>query len=147
MNILVSACLLGLCTKYDGGHNQNKCILALAARHTLIPVCPEQLGGLSTPRPPAERQKDGRVLTKEGADLTLPFQQGAQMALDIARLTRADMAILKARSPSCGVGIVYDGSFTHTQIAGNGLFAALCLKEGIPVYTEENWPQGMLDDL
>lgn len=138
MRILVSACLLGLCTRYDGQSKGEDSVLALAKHHVLIPVCPEQLGGLPTPRPPAEMQKDGGVINQQGQDVTEAFQRGARMALDIARLTGCEAAILKARSPSCGLGQVYDGSFSGTLSPGNGVFAALCLQSDLPVYTEEN---------
>ena len=141
MNILVSACLLGLCTRYDGQGKGHPNVLALANKHTLIPVCPEQLGGLPTPRPPAELQPDGRVINTLGQDVTQAFTRGAKMALDIARLTGCEAAILKARSPSCGLGQVYDGSFSGTLKEGTGLFAALCLGSSLPVYTEEHLHQ------
>lgn len=141
MNILVSACLLGLCTRYDGQGKGHPGVLALANQHTLIPVCPEQLGGLPTPRPPAELQPNGRVINTLGQDVTGAFTKGAKMALDIAHLTGCKAAILKARSPSCGLGQVYDGSFSGTLKEGNGLFAALCLGSSLPVYTEEHLHQ------
>lgn len=137
MNILVSACLLGLCTRYDGQGKGHPGVLALANQHTLIPVCPEQLGGLPTPRPPAELQANDRVINTLGQDVTEAFTKGAKLALDIAHLTGCGAAILKARSPSCGLGQVYDGSFSGTLKEGNGLFAALCLGSSLPVYTEE----------
>lgn len=140
MTILVSACLLGLCTRYDGGAKAHEGVLRLAEKHTLVPVCPEQLGGLATPRPPAEIQKDGRIVNKEGLDVSAPFHLGAELALSICRLSRCEAAILKARSPSCGLGMVYDGSFSGTLTKGSGVFAALCIENGIRVYTEESLP-------
>ena len=138
MTLLVSACLLGLCTRYDGGTKPSESVLRLAQKHTLVPVCPEQLGGLSTPRAPAEQQKDGRVQNREGQDVTEAYTRGAQNALTIYRLSRCEGAILKARSPSCGRDCVYDGTFTGTLVRGSGVFAALCQENGIKVYTEED---------
>ena len=101
MRILVSACLLGSPCKYNGGDNLCPRLLELAQGHTLIPLCPEQLGGLSTPRPPAER-KDGRVITQSGKDVTECYQKGAAEVARLARLLGVEAAILKARSPACG---------------------------------------------
>lgn len=137
MNILVSACLMGLCTRYDGKAKPYPGVLELAKKHTLIPVCPEQLGGLATPRPPAELQDDGRVINILGKDVSAAFKLGAQIALSIAQSTRCVFAILKSRSPSCGKGQVYDGSFQGRLKEGNGVFAALCMQNDLPVYTED----------
>lgn len=139
MTFLVSACLLGVGCKYTGGSNLCPRILALAGRHTLVPVCPEQLGGLPTPRPPAERRQD-RVVTHCGRDVTASYALGAREAVRLAKLLGAEAAILKARSPSCGCGAIYDGSFTHTLIPADGLAAAALKAAGLPVYTEENLP-------
>lgn len=136
MNILVSACLMGLCTRYDGQSKPHESVLELAQKHTLIPVCPEQLGGLATPRPAAEIQKDGRVVNVLGQDVSAAYALGAQMALNIAQSARCKLAILKSRSPSCGKGQVYDGSFQGILKDGNGVFAALCIQNGLAVYTE-----------
>jgi uncharacterized protein YbbK (DUF523 family) len=136
MNILVSACLMGLCTRYDGQSKPHESVLELAQKHTLIPVCPEQLGGLATPRPAAEIQKDGRVVNVLGQDVSAAYALGAQMALNIAQSARCKLAILKSRSPSCGKGQVYDGSFQGILKDGNGIFAALCIQNGLLVYTE-----------
>ena len=140
--ILVSACLLGLCTRYKGDGCRCDRLLALAKEHTLIPVCPEQLGGLPTPRDPSERVGD-RVMSCIGNDVTRQYALGAQCALTIAQLANIDFAILKAKSPSCGRGLIYDGTFTGGKIPGNGVTAELLLANGIPVYTdEEEWPVG-----
>lgn len=135
MNILVSACLLGLCCRYDGCAKPNEEILALRGKYTLIPVCPEQLGGLATPRLPAER-KGERVVTKTGFDVTEEYVRGAQQALKLAKLLQCQAAVLKERSPSCGCGQIYDGSFSKTIIPGDGVTAALLKENGIPVYGE-----------
>jgi uncharacterized protein YbbK (DUF523 family) len=134
--IIVSACLLGLPCTYRGDSNHCEKICRLAGQHTLIAVCPEQMGGLPTPRPPSEIVGD-RVITRYGQDVTAEYRRGAEAALTLAQLNRADCAILKARSPSCGKGRIYDGTFTGQKCAGNGIAAGLFLDSGIPVYTEE----------
>ena len=133
--ILVSACLLGVCCKYSGGDNLCPEVLALRDKYDLIPVCPEQLGGLPTPRPPAECFPGG-VHNNLGEDVTEQFRRGAEEALKLGKLYGCKAAILKARSPSCGFGIIYDGTFTGTKIPGNGVTAALLLKNGYQVYSE-----------
>lgn len=151
MNILVSACLLGAACKYSGGDNLCPALLdALkAAGHTPIPVCPEIYGGLPTPRPPAERQGD-RVVNRDGADVTAQYEKGAREALRLARLAGCKAAVLKANSPSCGCGAIYDGSFTHTLVPGDGV-TAQCLKAaGIDVYTEQTYrllPDGTKEEV
>ena len=135
MRILISACLLGCRCRYDGAYRPQPWIAALAERHTLVPVCPEQLGGLSTPRPPAERC-GVRVVTREGGDVTAQYRRGAEEALRLCRLLGCDTALLKERSPSCGSGAIYDGTFTGTVTAGDGVTAELLRKNGIPVYGE-----------
>jgi len=139
MRILVSACLLDVQCKYNGTGNPCAKVLELRKRHTLIPLCPEQLGGLPTPRPPAERQGE-RVITACGEDVTAAYEKGAWEALKLAKLLGAELAILKARSPSCGLGAIYDGSFTHRVIPADGVTAQALGALGIPVYTEENIP-------
>ena len=131
MKILISACLLGVCCRYDGGGNPQD----WAERLELVPVCPEQLGGLATPREPAERLGD-RVVTRSGADVTEAYRRGAQEAVALAGLLGCQAAVLKERSPSCGQGVIYDGSFSHTRIAGDGVTAELLDRAGIPVYGE-----------
>ena len=135
MNILVSACLLGCPCRYDGGGQAHPDVLALADRHHLIPVCPEQLGGLPTPRPPAERLGE-RVMTRDGADVTAPYRRGGEAAAQLAELLHCEYAILKERSPSCGHGEIYDGTFTHTRIPGDGVAAAEIEAHGLRVLGE-----------
>ena len=135
MKILVSACLLGCPCRYDGKSKPNDQVLALMAHHTLIPVCPEQLGGLATPRPPAECQKGG-VFTEAGTDVTVQYKRGAEEALRLAKRYGCACAILKERSPSCGSGEIYDGSFSRNLIAGDGVTAALLKANGIAVVGE-----------
>lgn len=133
--IIVSACLFGCECRYKGDSCKNEEILALASEHTLIPICPEQLGGLATPRNPSERQGD-KVISNSGVDVTAQYQKGAETAVYIAEQLNVDAAILKANSPSCGKGIIYDGSFTGTKRPGNGTTAERFLLKGIPVFTE-----------
>ena len=134
--ILVSACLAGEKCRYNGEDFFCASVAALVASGRAIAVCPEVLGGLPVPRPPAEIV-DGRVLTRGGADVTAQFREGAQMGMEIARRAGCHSAILKARSPSCGVGRIYDGSFCGRLIAGDGVFAAMLKEAGIRLITEE----------
>lgn len=133
--MLISACLIGVECRYDGGGQLLPGLDELMARYQLIPVCPEQLGGLPTPRTPSER-RDGRVVTRDGADVTEAFRRGAAQACRIARLYGARLALLKARSPSCGHGEIYDGSFTGRRVPGSGVTAEALAAMGITVYSE-----------
>ena len=142
-NILVSACLLGIECRYKGDGCPCEGIKALAERHTLIPVCPEQLGGLATPRPPAERQGD-KVVNREGQDVTEAYALGAQRALRIARLNHVSVAVMKAKSPSCGSGRVYDGTFSGRLIPGDGVCAEALKQAGIAVFSEEDYGEAGL---
>lgn len=135
MKILISACLLGIRCRYDGASREHPLAAELASRHTLVPVCPEQLGGLPTPRPPAERRGD-RVVTRDGTDVTDSYRRGAEEALCLCRLLGCDAAVLKERSPSCGCGEIYDGTFSKVLTGGDGMTAALLAARGIPVYGE-----------
>lgn len=131
--LLVSACLLGINCKYSGGNNRLPEAEALAARFELVPVCPEQLGGLPTPRPCAERVGE-RVINRAGEDVTAAFRLGAERTAEIARSSGVRRALLQERSPSCGCGTVYDGTFSGTLTAGRGVTAALLEKNGVEVY-------------
>ena len=135
MKLLVSACLLGLCCRYDGCAKPNAAVLALREGHTLIPVCPEQLGGLPTPRAPSERQGD-RVVSRQGRDVTAEYHRGAEETLRLARLYGCTAAVLKERSPSCGCGRIYDGTFTGTLTDGDGVTAEVLKENGVTVYGE-----------
>jgi uncharacterized protein YbbK (DUF523 family) len=135
--IIVSACLAGLHCRYDGEEKSNEEVMRLVAEGKAIPVCPEQLGGLTTPRLPCEIV-NGRVMRKDGVDVTAEFERGAREALALAKLTGANEAILKAKSPSCGAGRIYDGTFSGNVVPGDGVFAALCRQEGITLRTEED---------
>ena len=135
--LLISACLLGASCKYNGGNNAMPPALlaALEARYRLVPVCPERDGGLPTPRLPSER-KENRVLNRAGEDVTEAFRRGAQLALETARREGCRLALLKERSPSCGSGKIYDGSFSGTLIPGDGVAAALLKEHGLAVFGE-----------
>lgn len=137
MKILVSTCLLGKNCKYNGGNNLNQGVLEFIEGHEVIGVCPEQLGGLSTPRLPAEIVA-GHVTNKEGVSVDNEFRKGAQEALAVALENKVDLAILQSRSPSCGVKEIYDGSFSGKKIKGQGVFAKLLAKHDIKVLDAED---------
>jgi uncharacterized protein YbbK (DUF523 family) len=137
--ILVSACLLGVNCKYSGGNNLCPQVLKLKEKYHLIPVCPEQLGGLSTPRPASECRGD-LVVSCEGQDVTAAFLRGAQEAVKLAREFGCQKAVLKARSPSCGLGEIYDGTFTGTKVPGDGVTARMLKKAGLELCTEAQIP-------
>ena len=132
MKLLVSACLLGACCRYDGASREHPLAKKLAERYPLIPVCPEQLGGLPTPRPPAERRGE-RVVTHSGDDLSERYRRGAEETLRLCRMLDCEAAVLKERSPSCGAGTVYDGTFSGVLASGDGVTAALLRDGGMPV--------------
>lgn len=136
--LLVSACLLGEACRYDGESQPCEAVASLANACELVPVCPEQLGGLPTPRTPSEIQPDGRVVDRVGCDRTSAFREGAEAALAIARQQGCKRAVLKSRSPSCGVHEVYDGSFSGTLVAGRGVAADALAIAGIEVIDEED---------
>ena len=133
--ILVSACFLGIKCRYNGDINTHKEIASLSEKYNLIPVCPEILGGLVTPRPAAERLGE-LVVNKEGQDVTSYFKLGAERTADIALEHGCQQAVLKAQSPSCGCGIIYDGTFSGKKIAGNGVTAEKLLAMNINVVNE-----------
>ncbi len=135
MNILISACLLDLCCRYNGVALCCPLPAPLTSRHRLIAFCPEVSGGLPTPRPAAERLGD-KILTQHQTDVTAAFQKGAERGLDCYRNMHCHAAILKSNSPSCGYGTIYDGTFTGTLTAGNGLFAELLADNHIPIFNE-----------
>lgn len=137
-NLLVSACLLGYECKYCGGSNlmDEASIKALRENYRLIPVCPESAGGLPTPRDPSER-KDGKVISSKGADVTAQFEKGADTACTLYRKYACKAALLKAHSPSCGIGSIYDGSFSGILVEGDGLTAEKLKNIGATVYTED----------
>ena len=133
--ILVSACLFGSNCRYKGDNQLNEKLLRLGKDDVLIPVCPEQLGGLPTPRHPAEIVGD-KVISDAGVDVTEEYTRGADLTVEIAKANKVDYCVLKANSPSCGKGVVYDGTFTGAKRSGNGVTAEKLLKEGFVVLTE-----------
>lgn len=136
--ICMSACLAGIPCRMDGKTKTIPALKKLYEEGNVILVCPEQLGGLPTPRPASEIRGE-RVINTAGADVTEKFHRGAEEAMRIYQENNCTKAILKARSPSCGCGEVYDGTFTHTVIKGNGIFAQKLIDAGIPIETEEKY--------
>lgn len=139
--ILVSACLVGVNCKYNGGNNLNLEILKLVQEGKAILVCPEQLGGLSTPRKPSEivGKVSSKVVASDGTDVTEEYQKGAYETLKIANLYQVKKAILKSKSPSCGNTTIYDGTFTHTLTGGEGITTKLLRENGIEVVNEDEY--------
>lgn len=145
MIIAVSACLLGEPCRYDGAAKPNAAVQALSERHTIVPVCPESMGGLPIPRLPNEiaAGADGlRVVDSQSADNTEAFVAGARKALGRAQQAGCTVAVLKSKSPSCGSGRIYDGTFTGTLTDGWGVAAALFRDAGIHVIDETELEQG-----
>lgn len=149
--MIVSACLAGCKCRYDGAAKTDPRIVELVEKGLAIPVCPEQLGGLSTPRSPCEIQNGtgadvlagrAKVLSKDGRDVTEQFLKGAQETLRICRMAGAARAVLKANSPSCGSGAIYDGTFSGSKREGDGVTAALLRESGIQVLSEEEYHEG-----
>lgn len=135
MNILISACLMGVNSRYNGKSEIIKELEELKNKYNLIPICPEIYGGLSTPRNPAERVND-KVLTNTGEDVTKNYKKGAEEILKLAKFYDCKYAILKERSPSCGFGKIYDGTFSKTIIDGNGVTADLLSENGLTILGE-----------
>ena len=138
--ILISACLVGDKTKYDGHSNYNDRIKLLLEKYELVPFCPEVEGGLPTPRHPSE-QRGEQVVNDIDEDVTDEFNRGADLALNICLYLKITKAILKERSPSCGVHSIYDGTFSHKVIPGSGVTATLLKRKGIEVYNEDEIPE------
>lgn len=138
--MIISACLCGCDCKYNGKNNKNESCVELLKRGKAVLVCPEQLGGMTTPRVPSEILKnDGKisVISKEGKDVSKEFKKGAEEALKIAKLVDAKVAILKNGSPSCGSKYIYDGTFSGNKIKGEGITAKLFVENGIEVFSED----------
>lgn len=144
---LVSACLVGIKCRYDGKSNPHQKLTEPFKKGSLIPICPEHFGGLSTPRPPAEifggdgqdvLSGKAKVIQKDGTDVTENFIRGAKIVLEFAGRLDVKEVVLKARSPSCGCGLIYDGSFSDELIPGDGVTTALLKQNGIKVKTEED---------
>ena len=132
--ILVSGCLLGLNCKYDGGNNYSKEIDEFLKDYEVIPICPEIMGGLPTPRVAAERVGN-KVITKDGRDVTEQFRKGAEECLYLAKKYNVKKALLKMKSPSCGNEKIYDGTFSHKVIDGDGVTAELLKTNGVEIIT------------
>lgn len=151
---MVSSCLLGVYAKYDGTiTNKNDLLLKYSHLGRYLPVCPEQLGGLTTPRPPVEiidgsgedvLQQKTRIVNDLGKDVTSQFIKGAEQCLYLTAIFPVRAAILKERSPSCGANKIYDGSFSHVTRKGRGVTAAILSAKGIPVYSEEDLTEELL---
>lgn len=135
--ILVSACLLGTPCRYDGKSKPNLGVIELKSKYHIIPVCPEQMGGLSTPRLPSEICGE-TVKRIDGVDVTAQYKKGALEVLRIAQENGCSKAILKAKSPACSSSLVYDGTFTNTLVSGLGICARLLIENGIKVVDEEH---------
>ena len=142
MRVVMSACLLGVRCRYDGGDSRNALAITQKKQGQVIPVCPEESGGLPTPRPPAEivggdgddvLNGSARVMTADGTDVTGAYVKGAHHALQVAQANGATHVVLKARSPSCGCGDIYDGTFSGTLTSGDGVTTALLKRHGITV--------------
>lgn len=136
---VVSACLAGLKCKYNGGSNPCEYVKRLYKEGRALPLCPETLAELPVPRAPSEI-RNGKVVSKDGDDLTSRFLQGAKRAMVLARSSNAKKAILKSRSPSCGYREIYDGSFSRTLCAGNGVWTEGLIEAGFEIFTEESLP-------
>ncbi len=137
MNLLISGCLIGLSCRYDGVCKplSEEILQGLREKFTLIPVCPEQLGGLTTPRNPAERVGD-KVISSVGKDVTEEYQKGAEEAWKLAEFFGCRIALLKEKSPACGKDQIYDGTFTRNLVSGSGVAAEFLQKKGVLVYGE-----------
>lgn len=133
---MVSACLIGENCKYNGKNNLNEKVLDYVKGHEVISVCPEVMGGLPTPRVPAEIV-NGTVTTKDGRNVDMEFRAGAKLALEIAKKKQVDLVILQSRSPSCGPKQIYDGSFSGKKIEGQGVFAKLLMEKGFSIIDVE----------
>ena len=136
--ILVSACLLGVRCNHNGEANPSAAVQRLGASRRLIPVCPETIGGLPTPRPAAEVQSDGRVVNADGEDVTDAYRRGAAATVTLAATMGVTDAVLKARSPSCGCHEIYDGTFSRRRVPGEGVTARALREAGVQVRSEED---------
>ena len=136
MKVLVSACLIGENCKYDGKNNYSQKLMDFLKDKEYVAVCPEMLGGLKSPRIPCEIV-DGVVMNRAGENVDKYFREGAAKALQIATENNIDMAVLQQRSPTCGAGIIYDGTFSGNKIPGNGITTETLLREGFRVISDE----------
>ena len=143
--ILISACLIGMNCKYDGGNNYREIALDLVKSGKAIPICPEQLGGLTTPRNPSEiKNIDGKkyVFNNKNEDVTNQFVKGAMEVLKLAKELNVKKVILQSRSPSCGVGKIYSGNFDGKLVDGNGILAQMLIDNNIEVIDIEDYIEG-----
>jgi len=136
--VLVSACLLGLACNHRSRGSATEAVMNLGRHRSLVPICPEVVGGLPTPRPAAEIQRDGSVRTGAGDDVTDAYRRGAAAAVEVARALGIREAVLKARSPSCGCHEIYDGTFSHTTVREEGITARALRQAGVSVQSEED---------
>ncbi len=141
--VLVSACVLGINCNYEGGNNYSKEVMEYLKDKEVIPICPEQWGGLTTPRLPAEIKED-KVFTDDGTDVTENFKRGAEEVLELAKRLDVKKAVLKSRSPSCGMGLIEDGTFSHSYTEGNGVCTELLLNNGIEVISSDDIINGKI---
>jgi len=143
MNVLISACLIGICCRYDG--TSAGCLLPseLHSRYGLLPFCPEVCAGLPTPRDSVEL-RNGQALTQNAVNLTAVFEEGARKGLALYQSQNCHAAILKSKSPSCGYGTLYDGTFTRRLTEGNGIFADLLASHNVPIFNETQLQNCML---
>lgn len=140
--ILVSACLVGINCKYNGGNNYNDKIYQLVRDGKAIPLCAEQLGGLATPRVPSEIKYINNkryVINENGEDVTECFEKGAKEILEFVKKMNIDKAILKSKSPSCGKGKIYNGNFEKVLIDGNGILAQMLIENGVEVINSDEY--------
>ncbi len=140
--IMISACLIGVRCRYDGNEVPNEDLVELFKQGRAIPICPEVLGGLDIPRASCEMvQREGvrSILNQKGEDCTAQFNEGARISTEIALAAGVKHAILKSKSPSCGCGKIYDGTFSKCLIDGNGVTAEAFMANGIKVWNEENY--------
>lgn len=145
MNILISACLLGVKCRYDGKSKEYPQIKLLKDKHNLIPICPEVMGGRPTPRVVTEIQ-NGKAIDKDGIDQTKAFINGAIKSLEIAKEYGCTVAVLKSKSPSCGFGEIYDGTFSGTLVTGNGIAAAFFKESKISILNENNFMNFLVNE-
>lgn len=141
--VIVSACLLGVNCNYEGGNNYSEEVMNYLKDKEIIPICPEQWGGLTTPRLGAEISGD-KVFAEDGTDVTKNFKRGAKEVLELAKRLGVKKAVLKSHSPSCGMGLIEDGTFSHSYTEGNGVCAELLLKNGIEVITSDDIINGKI---
>lgn len=138
MKVIVSSCLLGKNCKYNGLNNYKEDLVTYLKDFEIVEICPEQLGGLSTPRLPSEII-DKKVIRKDGVDITPFFRKGAEISLEIAIENGCQYAVLKKNSPSCGCGQIYDGTFSSKLVEGNGITSELFLQNNIKICNEDNY--------